>query len=55
MYQMIETEHETWKSQMYGHNAGWPVASLYTKYYHTCDNKQIKNPVNLKREAYRVV
>ena len=29
---LIETESETWKSQMYGHNAGQPVSSLYTKY-----------------------
>ena len=28
-------ESETYKSQMYGHNAGRPVSSLYTKYYHT--------------------
>ena len=30
---LIETESETWKSQMYEHNAGQPVSSLYTKYY----------------------
>ena len=33
MYQkldLIETESQTWKSQMYGHNAGQPVSSLYT-------------------------
>ena len=30
---LIETESETYKSQMYGHNAGQPVLSLqYTKY-----------------------
>ena len=29
---LIETESETWKSQMYEHNAGQPVSSLYTKY-----------------------
>ena len=29
-------ESETCESQMYGHNAGQPVSSLYTtKYYHT--------------------
>ena len=28
-------QSETWKSQMYGHNAGWPVSFLYTKYYRT--------------------
>ena len=32
---MIEIESETWKSQMYGHNVGQPVSSLYTKYYRT--------------------
>ena len=32
---LIETESETWKSQMYGHNEGWPVSSQYTKYYRT--------------------
>ena len=32
---LIETESETWKSQMYGHNAGQPVSSLCTKYYLT--------------------
>ena len=32
---LIEIESETWKSQMYGHNAGQPVSSLYTKYYRT--------------------
>ena len=26
---LIETESVTHKSQMYGHNAGWPVTSLY--------------------------
>ena len=25
---LIETESEKWKSQMYGHNAGQPVLSL---------------------------
>ena len=29
----IVYESETYKSQMYGHNAGQPVSSLYTKYY----------------------
>ena len=29
-WDIIETESETWKSQMYGHNAGQPVSSLYT-------------------------
>ena len=32
---LIETESETYKSQMYGHNAGQPVPPLYTKYYRT--------------------
>ena len=30
---LVETESETYKSQMYGHNAGEPVSSLYTMYY----------------------
>ena len=34
-WDLIETESETYKSQMYRHNAGWPVSSLYTKYYRT--------------------
>ena len=32
---LIETENKMYKSQMYGHNAGQLVSSLYTKYYHT--------------------
>ena len=27
-WDVIETESETYKSQMYGHNAGQPVSSL---------------------------
>ena len=29
---LIETESETYKSQMYGHNAGQLVSYLHTKY-----------------------
>ena len=31
---LIETESETWKSQMYGHNAGQPVIPI-NKYGNT--------------------
>jgi hypothetical protein len=31
-WDLIETESETYKSQMYGHNAGQPLSSLYTMY-----------------------
>ena len=32
---LSESESEMYKSQMYGHNAGQPMSSLYTKYYRT--------------------
>jgi hypothetical protein len=30
---LTETESENWIFQMYGHNAGRPVSSLYTRHY----------------------